>query len=126
MFAEFEKIVHEKAEKDEPLNADVFNKVYETIFRTYNGENLIFDDEVKYGWSRIPHFYRPFYVYKYATGYTSAIIIADKILSGDKEALENYLTFLKSGSSEKPLELLKIAGVDLTKPEPIANAYEDF
>lgn len=126
MFAEFEKIVHEKAEKDEPLNADVFNTVYETIFRTYNGENLVFDDEVKYGWSRIPHFYRPFYVYKYATGYTSAIIIADQILSGDKEALENYLTFLKSGSSEKPLELLKRAGVDLTKPEPIANALKIF
>ncbi len=126
MFAEFEKIVHEKAEKDEPLNADVFNNVYETIFRTYNGENLIFDEEVKYGWSRIPHFYRPFYVYKYATGYTSAIIIADKILSGDKEALENYLTFLKSGSSKKPLELLQIAGVDLTKPEPIANAMKIF
>ena len=77
--------------------------MYETIFRTYNGENLVFDDEVKYGWSRIPHFYRPFYVYKYATGYTSAIIIADQILSGDKEALENYLTFLKSGSSKNHL-----------------------
>ena len=126
MFAEFEKLVHEKAEKDEPLNAEVFNQVYETIFRTYNGETLILDDEVKYGWSRIPHFYRSFYVYKYATGYTSAIIIADKILSGDQEALENYLTFLKSGSSEKPLELLKKAGVDLTKPEPIANALKIF
>lgn len=126
MFAEFEKIVHEKAENDEPLNADVFNKVYETIFRTFNGENLVFDDEVKYGWSRIPHFYRPFYVYKYATGYTSAIIIADKILTGDKQALENYLTFLKSGSSEKPLDLLRIAGVDLTKPEPISNAMKIF
>lgn len=126
MFAEFEKIVHEQAENDEPLNADVFNKVYETIFRTYNGESLVFDDEVKYGWSRIPHFYRPFYVYKYATGYTSAIIIADKILTGDKQALENYLTFLKSGSSEKPLDLLRIAGVDLTKPEPISNAMKIF
>jgi len=126
MFAEFEKTVHEKAEKDEPLNADVFNGVYESIFRTYNGEDLVFDDEVKYGWTRIPHFYRPFYVYKYATGYTSAIIIADTILSGDKEALENYLTFLKSGSSDKPLALLKKAGVDLTKPEPIANALRIF
>ncbi|MFJ8247023.1 oligoendopeptidase F [Peribacillus asahii] len=126
MFAEFEKTVHEKAEQDEPLNADVFNGVYESIFRTYNGEDLVFDDEVKYGWTRIPHFYRPFYVYKYATGYTSAIIIADTILSGDKEALENYLTFLKSGSSDKPLALLKKAGVDLTKPEPIANALRIF
>lgn len=126
MFAEFEKTVHEKAENDEPLNADVFNQVYEKIFRTYNGEELIFDEEVKYGWSRIPHFYRPFYVYKYATGYTSAIIIADNILSGDQEALENYLAFLKSGSSEKPLTLLKQTGVDLTKPEPIAHALQIF
>ena len=126
MFAEFEKIVHEKAEQDEPLNAEVFNQVYETMFRTYNGEELVFDDEVQYGWSRIPHFYRPFYVYKYATGYTSAIMIADRILAGDQAALENYLTFLKSGSSEKPLELLKKAGVDLTKPEPIAHALQIF
>lgn len=126
MFAEFEKIVHEKAEQDEPLNAEVFNQVYEMIFRTYNGEDLVFDDEVKYGWSRIPHFYRPFYVYKYATGYTSAIMIADRILAGDQAALENYVTFLKSGSSEKPLELLKKAGVDLMKPEPIAHALQIF
>lgn len=126
MFAEFEKIVHEKAEQDEPLNAEVFNQVYEMIFRTYNGKDLVFDDEVKYGWSRIPHFYRPFYVYKYATGYTSAIMIADRILAGDQAALENYVTFLKSGSSEKPLELLKKAGVDLMKPEPIAHALQIF
>ncbi|MGE7765693.1 oligoendopeptidase F [Peribacillus sp. NPDC096540] len=126
MFAEFEKIVHEKAENDEPLNAEVFNTAYETIFRTYNGDEIIFDEEVKYGWSRIPHFYRPFYVYKYATGYVSAITIADKILSGDQKTLESYLTFLKSGSSEFPLELLKKTGVDLTKPEPIENAMRIF
>ncbi|MGE7660555.1 oligoendopeptidase F [Peribacillus sp. NPDC097197] len=126
MFAEFEKIVHEKAENDEPLNVEVLNTAYEEIFRTYNGPEIIFNEEVKYGWSRIPHFYRPFYVYKYATGYVSAIIIADKILSGDKETLESYLTFLKSGSSDFPLELLKKTGVDLTKPEPIENAMKIF
>lgn len=126
MFAEFEKIVHEKAENDEPLNAEVFNTAYETIFRTYNGDEIVFDEEVKYGWSRIPHFYRPFYVYKYATGYVSAITIADKILSGDQKTLESYLTFLKSGSSEFPLDLLKKTGVDLTKPEPIENAMRIF
>lgn len=126
MFGEFEKITHEKAENDEPLNAEVFNTVYETIYRAYNGEDIVFDDEVKFGWSRIPHFYRPFYVYKYATGYASAIDIADRILSGDEGTLEQYLTFLKSGSSEYPLELLKKTGVDLTKPEPIENALKIF
>jgi oligoendopeptidase F len=126
MFAEFEKITHEKAENNEPLNAEVFNNIYEEIFRVYNGDDLIFDEEVKYGWSRIPHFYRPFYVYKYATGYISAIQIADKLLEGDKETLNNYLTFLKSGSSKYPLELLKDTGVDLTKPEPIQHALTIF
>ncbi|WP_246939189.1 oligoendopeptidase F [Bacillus pinisoli] len=126
MFAEFEKITHEKAENGEPLNVDVFNLIYEEIFSEYNGDTLVLDDEVKYGWSRIPHFYRPFYVYKYATGYVSAIEIADRILSGDHETLENYLTFLKSGSSEYPLELLKKTGVDLSKPEPIQNALAIF
>ncbi|KMY50356.1 oligoendopeptidase F [Peribacillus loiseleuriae] len=126
MFGEFEKITHEKAENDEPLNAEVFNTVYETIYRAYNGEDIVFDDEVKFGWSRIPHFYRPFYVYKYATGYASAIDIADRILSGDEGTLEQYLTFLKSGSSEHPLELLKKTGVDLTKPEAIENALKIF
>ncbi|WP_456275219.1 oligoendopeptidase F [Bacillus sp. AK128] len=126
MFAEFEKLTHEKAEKEEPLNVDVFNSIYEEIFQVYNGDALKLDAEIKYGWSRIPHFYRPFYVYKYATGYVSAIQIADKILSGDQEVLENYLTFLKSGSSDYPLELLKKTGVDLTKPEPIQNALAIF
>lgn len=126
MFAEFEKVIHEKAENDEPLNVEVLNTAYETVFRTYNGKELVFDEEVKYGWSRIPHFYRPFYVYKYATGYVSAITIADKILSGDQDTLESYLTFLKSGSSDFPLELLKKTGVDLTKPEPIENAMKIF
>ncbi|WP_028391320.1 oligoendopeptidase F [Bacillus cihuensis] len=126
MFGEFEKITHEKAENDEPLNAEVFNTIYETIYREYNGKDIVFDDEVKFGWSRIPHFYRPFYVYKYATGYASAIDIADRILSGEADALKQYLMFLKSGSSEYPLELLKKTGVDLTKPEPIENALKIF
>ncbi|MFD0049964.1 oligoendopeptidase F [Actinomycetes bacterium NPDC127524] len=126
MFAEFEKLVHEKAEKDEPLNVDVFNETYESIYRQYNGEEIILDDEVKYGWSRIPHFYRPFYVYKYATGYASAITIADNILSGEQGALDSYLNFLKSGSSEYPLDLLKSTGVDLTEPETIKHALAIF
>ncbi|GAE28460.1 oligoendopeptidase F [Halalkalibacter wakoensis JCM 9140] len=126
MFAEFEKTTHEKAENGGPLNAEVFNDVYEKIFREFNGNEMVFDDEVKYGWSRIPHFYRPFYVYKYATGYAAAIHIADQLLEGKSETLEKYMTFLKSGSSDYPLELLKAAGVDLTKPEPIRSALTIF
>jgi oligoendopeptidase F len=126
MFAEFEKVTHELAEKGTPLNVEVFNQTYEALFREYNGDVVVFDEEVKFGWSRIPHFYRPFYVYKYATGFASAIHLATKILEGDKETLQSYLTFLKSGSCDYPLELLKKTGVDLTTPVPIENAMKKF
>lgn len=126
MFAEFEMVTHEKAEQGQPLNVEVFNQIYENLFKEYNGDALVFDEEVKYGWSRIPHFYRPFYVYKYATGFASAIHIASKLLEGDQETLESYLEFLKSGSSDYPLELLKKTGVDLTSPEPINNTLSKF
>ncbi len=126
MFAEFEKKTHEMAEQGLPLNVESFSEVYEGLFREYHGEELVFDDEVKYGWSRIPHFYRPFYVYKYATGFASAIHIATKILEGDKTTLTSYLEFLKSGSSDYPLELLKKTGVDLTTPYPIENSLKKF
>ncbi|CAH2715205.1 Oligoendopeptidase F, plasmid [Neobacillus rhizosphaerae] len=126
MFAEFEKITHEMAESGKPLNVEVFNQLYESLFRQYNGDEVVFDEEVKYGWSRIPHFYRPFYVYKYATGFASAIHIAEKLLAGDETTLTAYLDFLKSGSSDYPLELLKKTGVDLTTPEPINQALKRF
>ncbi|GHH96916.1 oligoendopeptidase F [Neobacillus kokaensis] len=126
MFAEFEKITHEMAEAGTPLNAEAFNKIYESVFRQYNGDEIVFDEEVKYGWSRIPHFYRPFYVYKYATGFASAIHIAEKLLAGDETILASYLEFLKSGGSDYPLELLKKTGVDLTTSEPIDNALKQF
>ncbi|APH04850.1 oligoendopeptidase F [Bacillus weihaiensis] len=126
MFAEFEWKTHEKAEKGEALNADVFNTIYESLFREYYGPELVFDEEVKYGWSRIPHFYRPFYVYKYATGFASAISIATRILDGDQDTLKNYLHFLSSGSVDYPLELLKKTGVDLTTPEPIESSLKKF
>lgn len=126
MFAEFELITHELAENGIPLNVEVFNQTYEKLFREYNGDEIVFDDEVKYGWSRIPHFYRPFYVYKYATGFASAIHLATKILEGDQDTLHSYLEFLKSGSSDYPLELLKKTGVDLTTPNPIENTLKKF
>lgn len=126
MFSEFEKTVHEQAENGLPLSLDFFNSTYEELFKAYNGSDLVIDEQVKYGWSRIPHFYRPFYVYKYATGFASAINIADKLIVGEKGDVENYLDFLKSGSSDYPLELLKKAGVDLTTPEPINHALSIF
>ncbi|MBS4174844.1 oligoendopeptidase F [Bacillus sp. FJAT-49736] len=126
MFGEFEKITHELAEKGNPLNAKLFNEVFEKLFKEYNGDQIVLDEEVKYGWSRIPHFYRPFYVYKYATGFASAVHIANRILEGDSKTKEAYLEFLKSGSSEYPLDLLKKTGVDLTSPEPVENALKQF
>jgi oligoendopeptidase F len=114
------------AEEGKPLNVEVFNKIYESLFREYNGDIIVFDDEVKYGWSRIPHFYRHFYVYKYATGFASAIHLATKIFEGDQETIHTYLEFLKSGSSDYPLELLKRTGVDLTAPAPIENTLKKF
>jgi oligoendopeptidase F len=126
MFAEFEMKTHEMAEKGLPLNVETFNQTYEQLFREYNGDEVIFDEEVKFGWSRIPHFYRPFYVYKYATGFASAIHLATKILEGDQETLTSYLEFLKSGSSDYPLELLKKTGVDLNTPYPIENSLKRF
>jgi oligoendopeptidase F len=126
MFAEFEMKTHKLAEEGVPLNVEVFNRIYEALFREYNGDEVVLDDEVKFGWSRIPHFYRPFYVYKYATGFASAIHLATKILEGDQAILESYLEFLKSGSSDYPLELLKKTGVDLTTPAPIENSLKRF
>ena len=82
------------AEQGKPLHAQVFSEIYEKLFKEYNGDSLVFDEEVKYGWARIPHFYRPFYVYKYATGFASAIQIADKLLRS--ECSENYIEFLKA------------------------------
>ncbi|MGJ9383846.1 oligoendopeptidase F [Salipaludibacillus sp. CF4.18] len=126
MFAEFEMKTHERAENGESLNAEAFSELYEKLFQEYNGDALVLQEETKYGWARIPHFYRPFYVYQYATGFAAAISIANKILSGDEEVLENYLAFLKSGSSDYPIELLKKTGVDLTSPEPIEDALSLF
>ncbi|MBB6449166.1 oligoendopeptidase F [Geomicrobium halophilum] len=126
MFADFEKQAHERAEAEKPLDANSLNELYESLFRTYHGPTLVFNDEVKYGWSRIPHFYRAFYVYQYATGFVSAIHIAMRILDGDEETLKNYMNFLRSGSEDFPLELLKKTGVDLTTAEPIENAMKMF
>ncbi len=126
MFAEFEKEAHAIAERHEALDAETLNSLYERLVREYFGDVLVMDDEVKYEWSRIPHFYSPFYVYVYATGYSAAVALSQKILTGGEEAVKRYLEFLSMGSSRYPIDELKHAGVDLTTPEPIETALAKF
>ncbi len=126
MFAEFEKIIHGKAEAGESLTADVLCQVYHDLNVKYYGPDMIVDELLDMEWSRIPHFYSSFYVYKYATGFSAATAIAHKILTEGQSAIDNYLKFLKSGGSDYPIELLKIAGVDMMTPEPVDNALKVF
>ncbi len=124
MFAEFEKITHEAAETAEVLTAEWMCEQYEALNRKYFGPDVICDNEIRYEWARIPHFYNAFYVYKYATGYSAAAAISDLILN--EGGRDNYIEFLKTGESNHPIELLKIAGVDMSKPEPIEKAMRTF
>lgn len=126
MFAEFELLVHEKAEQGETLTAEYLNSEYKKLNTKYYGTVVSDDDMIQYEWSRIPHFYNSFYVYQYATGYSAANAIVNRILNEGKEAKEDYLKFLTTGSSNYPIELLKIAGVDMSKEEPVLSALHTF
>lgn len=126
MFAEFEKIVHAKEEAGEPLTADSLNEIYRELNVAYHGPEMVIDKEIELEWERIPHFYRHFYVYKYATGFSAATSLSKQILEEGQPAVERYLQFLKGGSSDYPLNLLKNAGVDMTSPEPIREALAVF
>ena len=126
MFAEFEKITHQAVADGEALTAEWLCDEYSKLNKKYFGEGVVTCDLIQYEWARIPHFYRAFYVYKYATGFSAAAAIASKILSGEKDAQANYIEFLKSGESNHPIELLKIAGVDMGKSEPIELAMKTF
>lgn len=126
MFAEFEKEAHAMCERGEALTPEALSDVYLKLIHEYFGDDMVVDDKVKYEWARIPHFYYLFYVYVYATGYSSACAISEKILNGEKDAVKNYLEFLSMGSSQYPLDELKHAGVDLTTPEPINIALNKF
>ncbi len=126
MFAEFEKITHEMAGRGEPLTAEILNDIYYKLNEQYFGDGIVIDKEIALEWSRIPHFYTPFYVYQYATGYSAAIAISRKILSGDAVAREGYMKFLSGGSSMNPIDLLKLCGVDMTTPEPVQSALRLF
>jgi oligoendopeptidase F len=126
MFAEFEWEIHKLVENGEALTAETLSEIYEKLNRLYHGEKVIIDEGLKAEWARIPHFYTSFYVYKYSTGFSSAVALAQGIRHEGKPAVERYLQFLKSGNSDYPLHLLQNAGVDLTKPEPIRQALDLF
>jgi len=126
MFAEFEKLIHAKVEEGEALTAENLSEMYRELNTRYHGPEMVIDPQVDLEWARIPHFYRNFYVYKYATGFSAAISLSQQILSEKEPAVDRYLSFLKSGGSDYPLNLLKQAGVDMTSTEPIEKALGVF
>lgn len=126
MFAEFETKAYEMYENNETLTTDVLCNIYYELNKTYFGKSIIVDEEIKYEWARIPHFYTPFYVYKYATGLITALAIAGAILNGDQKMQENYLKFLAAGGSDYPLETLKKCNIDLSDKKFIKNAFNLF
>ncbi len=126
MFAEFELLVHEAAEKGIPTTIDFFKKTYRSLLEAYFGDTLEFIEESDLEGLRIPHFYRAFYCYKYATGLSASIALSQKVLNGNEKDKQDYLSFLKSGGSVYPLESLKKAGVDMSTPEPVKAATALF
>ncbi|HWQ30313.1 MAG TPA: oligoendopeptidase F [Negativicutes bacterium] len=126
MFAEFEKMIHERAEAGEPLTAELLCSIYRGLNISYFGPDIVVDDYIDMEWARIPHFYTSFYVYKYATGFSAAMSISQQVLKEGSPAIERYLSFLKSGGSDYPIELLKIANVDMSTTEPVDNALKLF
>ncbi len=126
MFAEFELEINRLAEKGETLTADLLSKVYHDLNKLYYGPHMVVDDEIACEWERIPHFFYNFYVFQYATGFSAAVAIANKILEEGKPAVDNYKKFLSGGSSLDPISLLKIAGVDMASPAPIEDALRLF
>lgn len=126
MFAEFEKITHAKEDAGEPLTAEGLCEIYYDLNKKYFGENIYIDENIAMEWARIPHFYSPFYVYQYATGFSAAIALSRRILEKGEEAVKEYKKFLSGGSSAYPIELLRIAGVDMESPKPVEDALKVF
>ena len=126
MFAEFEKVIHEIAERGEPLTVERLRKEYRSLLEAYFGPGFTIDDALEIEGMRIPHFYRAFYVYKYATGLSAAIALSQAVLNGGTTERDRYLSFLKGGCSKYPLDLLRDAGVDLSKPAPVEAAMKRF
>ena len=125
-FSEFEYFAHSMVEKGVPLTKDNMCEEYLRLNKKYYGDAIESQGNIKYEWARIPHFYRAFYVYKYATGIISALAISERILTEGQPAVDDYFKFLSSGGSDSPVELLKIAGVDLTTKEPFESAFKVF
>lgn len=126
MFAEFEMLIHERAEKGEALTPEDLSAIYYDLNKKYYGDGVVVDEEIAMEWARIPHFYTSFYVYKYATGFSAATSFAKQILDEGEPAVKRYLGFLQSGGSDYPIEILKRAGVDMSTPEPIEQAMSVF
>ena len=126
MFAEFEKMTHAAVENGETMTAERLCEMYYKLNQLYFGDQMVSDPQIAVEWARIPHFYTPFYVYQYATGFSAAIAISQKIINGEPNAVENYLKFLSSGGSMDPIDLLKICGVDMTTSKPVEEALDVF
>ncbi|WP_087973295.1 oligoendopeptidase F [Oceanobacillus rekensis] len=126
MFAEFEHDIHVRAQNGEALTADKLTEIYYALNKKYYGDAVVSDEEIGLEWARIPHFYYNYYVYQYATGYSAATALAHNILEGSEGSVDRYLDFLKAGSSEYPIEVLKKAGVDMTSKQPILDALAVF
>ena len=126
MFAEFEKITHDMAEKGEPLTCENMSQIYYDLNKQYFGNDIVIDEQIAIEWARIPHFYNAFYVYQYATGYSAAIALSQNIIKQGQPAIDRYIDFLSKGNSEYSIDLLKGAGVDMTTAEPIENAMKVF
>src|SRR5699024_3325309 len=126
MFAEFEHDVHMRMQEGDALTADRFTEIYYDLNKKYFGKDVVSDQEIGLEWARIRHFYYNYYVYQYATGYAAATSLANDILTGDQTAVDKYVSFLKAGSSDYPIEVLKKAGVDMTSTEPVQKALDVF
>ncbi len=126
MFAEFELFIHDQAEKGTPLTPQLLKKEYGVLNQKYFGSTIYPDEEIEIEWARIPHFYYNFYVFQYATGLSASLYLSEKVVSGGEKDREDYLRFLEGGSSKYPIDLLKIAGVDMESPLPVFSAIDRF
>lgn len=126
MYAEFEKMIHETVENGQTLDATALKEMWGGLMAKYYGDDFEVDELAKVWWARVPHFYWNFYVYKYATGLSSGIIISENVMNKDQEKIDAYLDFLAGGGSDYPIEMLKATGVDLSSPQPVENALKKF
>ncbi|WP_235601174.1 M3 family metallopeptidase, partial [Heyndrickxia coagulans] len=126
MFAEFEHLIHQKAQHGEALTAELLTDEYYKLNQKYFGTDIAIDQEIGLEWARIPHFYYDYYVYQYATGFSAATALSKQILEEGEPAVKRYIGYLSAGSSEYPIEVLKKAGVDMTSPQPVEDALKVF